>query len=112
VSSIGESWMIPFLAIVTLGEDARVHVHSPDGSNESAKIKEVINQEFGFGTTLGIPYVKPDDSYVGLGGCFDDSWFGYKRNRFKEFYMSKTVCDLLASEFFSARLDIWYTSDF
>ena len=83
VSSIGESRMIPFLAIVTLGEDARVHVHSPDGSNESAKIKEVINQEFGFGTTLGIPYVKLDDSYVGFGRSLNDPGLRCEIHRFK-----------------------------
>jgi len=43
VSSIGESQMTLFSAIVTLEGDARVHVHSPDDSNESAKIKRVIN---------------------------------------------------------------------
>ena len=43
VSSIGESQMTLFSAIVTLEGDARVHVRSPDDSNESAKIKRVIN---------------------------------------------------------------------
>jgi len=71
--------MTPFPATVTL-ENARVYVCGPDGSNESAKIEGMIDQKFGFGTALGISYVKPDDSHIRLGGCFDDSWFGCQRN--------------------------------
>jgi len=43
MSSAGESQMAPFPAVVTLG-NAQVYVCGPDGGDESAKVKEVINQ--------------------------------------------------------------------
>jgi len=64
---------------MTLG-NTWVHVHGPDSGNKSTKIEEMINQEFSFGATLRVLYVKPNDSYIRFGRSFDDPWFSCKEN--------------------------------
>jgi len=44
-------------------------------NNEAANIESPIDETLGFGTTLRIPYINPDDRHVQLGRYFDDSWF-------------------------------------
>ena len=70
MSSTGKSWMSLFTAVVTL-KNIWVYVCGPDSSNESTKIEGIINQEFSFKTALRVPYVKPNNSHIRFGRCFD-----------------------------------------
>jgi len=65
----------PFPAVMAL-EDAWVHRGSTDRGYVLAKIKGSINEGFSLGTILGVPYVDPDNSHVGVFGGPDDAWPG------------------------------------
>jgi len=68
-----------FPTIVTL-RNAGIHVGAPYCSDIPTTIEGVIDEHFGLGTILGIPYVDPDNGHVRLRGCFDYPWFGSERD--------------------------------
>jgi len=69
-----ESGMSPFPAIFVL-ENSRIHVCSSDGSNIVADIEASVYKYFSIMSALNVPYIYPDNCYVGLQRNFDYSWF-------------------------------------
>ena len=59
------------LTILALG-DSSVYVCSSNSSDVVAYVKASVNEHFGIVATLYIPYINPDDCYVGFRGDFDD----------------------------------------
>ena len=63
--------VVPFLAIFAL-RDIWVHVCTINCSNMSSYVKTSINETFSFRATLIILYINIDNSYIKLGGYFNN----------------------------------------
>ena len=64
--------MTPFPAIFTL-RDFWIHVGSLYYGNEAFYIEVSVNDFFSIESTLSVPYIDPNNGYIGLGRDFDNS---------------------------------------
>jgi len=63
VSFIQKGKMTLFPTIMAL-RDTWIHVSASDSGYISAKVKRMINKQFGLRSILGIPYINLDDGHI------------------------------------------------
>ena len=61
-----------FLAVLVLG-DAWAYVSVLDGGNVAAYVEASVDEVLSFGTILGVPNINQYNSYIRLGGDFDNT---------------------------------------
>ena len=69
-----ECWVALFPTVLTL-QNAWVHIHSSNSSNEMSNIEAIVDDILCQRTALGIPDIYPNDHHVRFGRCFDNTWF-------------------------------------
>ena len=85
--------MISFSAVFALG-NAGVHICSPNCSDIVANIKAPIDKHFSVKSTLDIPNINPNDSYVRFWRYFNNSQFRRKRNIIKNMILFEYSFDV------------------
>ena len=63
LSATGMSWVIPALAVATLGH-SRMHSSPLDYSRMAPKVKRAVNKGLALGAFLGVLNVNPNHRYV------------------------------------------------
>ena len=92
-----KSSMFLFLAVFTL-EDIRIYVCTLDSCYMASNIKASIDEILGFGTTLRIPNVDLDNSYVRFRRGFDNSMIWGKYSIIKSISHLKDSFDYISSD--------------
>ena len=92
-----KSSMFLFLAVFTL-EDIRIYVCTLDSCYMASNIKASIDEILGFGTTLRIPNVDLDNSYVRFRRGFDNSMIWGKYSIIKNISHLKDSFDYISSD--------------
>ena len=73
--------------------DTRTHISILNGSNILSNIEAVVNNSLDFGTTLWIPDVDPNDSWIRVRGSLDNVRLGHKNNIIEDICVLKYFLD-------------------
>jgi len=89
--------MTPLPTILAL-KDTWVHVGSSHHCNDIFYIEPSIDDFFGIGASLSVPYVNPNYHHVGLGRNFDNIWFRSENYDIEDVVVFKNMFNILRGD--------------